>query len=154
SEQEKQIARSVLADGRLSFPSPLPISGEPVAMEVADLDGDKVPELLYMVATKSKRDEPEGYALRGLKREKSGTFVPFRWGPDDAVPIAKRLSASPTALQVFDVNRDGQADILIFNPYDPPILLLGRPGGEPPAPSGGGLGPLEGVSPAGVSLAD
>ena len=72
--------------------------------------GDKAPELLYMVTTKGKQDEPEGYALKGLKREKSGTFVPFRWGQADAVPIAKRLSASPTALKVVDVNRDGQAD--------------------------------------------
>ena len=36
SEQEKQIGRSLLADGRLAFPTPLPVSGEPVALDLAD----------------------------------------------------------------------------------------------------------------------
>src|SRR5260370_14641778 len=44
-------------------------------------------------------------------------------------------------------------DILIFNAFGGPILLLGR-AGEPPAPGGGGLGPLTGVTPAGLTLAD
>ena len=53
SEQEKQIGRSVLDDGRLTFPTPLPISGEPVALDVADLDGDKTPEVLYVARTET-----------------------------------------------------------------------------------------------------
>ena len=43
SEQEKQIGRSTMENGRVSFPTPLPITGEPVAMDLADLDGDKTP---------------------------------------------------------------------------------------------------------------
>ena len=53
SEQEKQIGLSRFENGRLSFPTPLPISGEPVALDVADLDGDKVPEILYATRTKA-----------------------------------------------------------------------------------------------------
>src|SRR5262249_9223273 len=49
--------------------------------------------------------------------------------------------------------RDGQADILVFNEYGAPVLLLGRVG-EPPAPASGALGPLAGVGPAGLSLAN
>ena len=56
-------------------------------------------------------------------------------------------------MRVVDANRDGQADILVFNAFGPPVLLLGRPG-EPPAPAGGSLGPLIGASPAGVGVAD
>ncbi len=48
SEQEKQIGRSVFDKGRLSFPTPLSVAGEPAAMDVADLDGDKAPEVLYV----------------------------------------------------------------------------------------------------------
>ena len=153
SEQEKQVARSVLEDGRLSFPAPLPIAGggEPVALEVADLDGDKAPEILYVTRGKDEKGS-DLYSLRGLKREKTGTFVPFRWGPTDAVPIPG-LTGAPPAMRVVDANRDGQADILVFNAFGPPILLLGRPG-EPPAPAGGSLGPLIGVTPAGVGVAD
>jgi hypothetical protein len=51
------------------------------------------------------------------------------------------------------VNRDGHADVLVFNASGPPLLLLGR-AGEPPAPAAGSLGPLGGVSPAGLSLMD
>ena len=151
SEQEKQVARSTLEAGRLSFPAPLPISGEPVALEVADLDGDKVPDILYITHGKDEKGA-DGYALRALRREKSGTFVPARWGPQDSVPI-KGLSGTPPALRVVDANRDGQPDFLVFNPFGPPVLLLGRPG-EPPAAAGGSLGPLIGAAPAGVGMLD
>ncbi len=150
SEQEKQIGRSVLDGERLTFPSPLPISGEPVALDVADLDGDKVAEVLYVSRTRSK--DTDVFALRALKREASGTFVPFRWGPDDDVAL-KSVEGVPAALKVLDVNRDGQVDILVFNAFGPPLLLLGR-AGEPPAPAAGSLGPLGGVTPAGLSLVD
>jgi hypothetical protein len=148
SEQEKQIGQSRLTEGRLTFPSPLPTSGDPVALDVADLDGDSTPEVVYI--TKGKADGSDAYTLRALKREKSGTFVPFRWANDDAVAI-KGLSGSPPALRVLDANRDGNVDILVFNSFGPPVLLLGR-AGEPPAPGGGGLGPLAGVTPAGLTL--
>jgi hypothetical protein len=137
SQQEKQIGRSVLTDGRLSFPAALPTSGEPVALEVGDLDGDQTPEILYAVSTPSDKD----FILRALKREASGSFVPFRWGMEDSVTV-KGLSGTPTALRIADANGDGQPDILVFHAYSTPILLLGRGGGEPPAPTGGSPGPL------------
>jgi hypothetical protein len=146
SVPEKQIGRSVLLDGRLTFPAPLPISGEPVALEVGDLDGDKTPEILYAV-TAGKQDESGTYALHGLKREASGTFVPFRWGQDDSVTL-KGLNSAPT-LRILDANGDGQADILAFHEYASPVLLLGRPG-EPPAPSGGSPGPLASATASGL----
>ncbi len=151
SEQEKQIGRSVLADGRLTFPSPIPISGEPVALELADLDGDKTPEILYVSRARGGGDKDE-FTLRAVKREKTSSFVPYRWGQDDSVPL-KGLPGVPSALRVVDVNRDGQPDVLIFN-AGPPTLLLGRSGGEPPAPAGGGLGPLAGVASNGLTVAD
>jgi hypothetical protein len=150
SEQEKQIGRSVLADGRLTFPAPLPSSGEPVALEVADLDGDKIPEILYVARTRPNNTEE--YALRALKRGKTGTFLPYRWGQDDAVPL-KGLPGAPAGLKVVDVNRDGQPDVLLLNAFGPPTLLLGR-GGLPPAPASGGLGPLAGATTTSLSVMD
>ncbi len=151
SEQEKQIGRSILAGGRLTFPNPLPLTGEPVALDVADLDGDKTPEILYVARTRNNGNEE--FTLRAVRREKSGTYIPFRWGQDDGVPL-KTVTGAPPALRVVDVNRDGQPDILIFNSFGPPTLLLGRSGGEPPAAAGGALGPLAGVSPTGLTVAD
>ena len=151
SEKEKQLGRSVLQDGRLTFPAPLPISGEPVALGVADLDGDKTPEILYVTKDReSEKTTNDVFTLRALSREKSGTFVPYRWGPVDSVPL-KGIGGVPPAITVVDVNRDGLPDMLVFDVYGPPMLLLGRPG-EPPAPAAGGLGPLAGVTPAGLSV--
>ena len=152
SEQEKQIGRSVLADGRLTFPTPLPLSGEPVALDVGR------PRRRQDARGPLRRADPQAngndeFTLRAVRREKSGTFLPFRWGQDDGVPL-KGLPGVPPAIRVVDVNRDGQADVLVFNAFGPPTLLLGRSGGEPPAPAGGGLGPLAGVSPAGLTVAD
>jgi hypothetical protein len=154
SEQEKQVGHSTFADGRLSFPEPLPISGEPVALEVADLNGDKTPEVLYVVRDRAKKEgESERFALKALTRDKAGTMVPFRWGDDDDVEI-RNLNGAPPAIMALDANRDGLTDVLVFNSYGSPVLLLGRPGGEPPAPAGGGLGPLVGATPAGVTRAE
>ena len=66
SEQEKQIGRSTFQNGRLSFPSPLALEGDPVAMDVADLDGDKTPEIVYVARTKPGADS---FELRAASRE-------------------------------------------------------------------------------------
>ena len=149
SESEKQIGLTRLEGGRLAFPKPLPVSGDPVSLTVADLDADGTPEVLYVVATK-EGGGAEGFALKALKRAKTGEFNPFRWGQEDAV-VLKGLTGKPPALRVLDVNADKLADILIFNAYGSPVLLLGRAGGEPPAPIGGPLGPLVSASPAGLT---
>ncbi|GAC1473243.1 MAG: hypothetical protein NVSMB9_21540 [Isosphaeraceae bacterium] len=153
SEQEKQIGRSTLTDGRLTFPTPLPLSGDPVALDVADLDRDRTPEVLYVSRVRNSGTDADEFTLRAIKREASGSFVPFRWGQQDHVPL-KSVHGVPPAIRVVDVNRDKEPDILIFNASDPPTLLLGRAGGEPPAPAGGSLGPLAGVTPTGLSLMD
>jgi len=150
SEQEKQIGRSVLEGSRLTFPTPLPISGEPIVLDVADLDNDKSPEVLYIA--RDKANGTDTYSLRAIKRDSSGKLGAFRWGEEESV-VLKDLSNAPSALQVIDANRDGQPDVLVFNAFGPPLLLLGRSGGEPPAPAGGSLGPLAGVTPTGLTLA-
>ncbi len=148
SEQEKQIGQCEFARGRLSFPTPLPIVGEPVAMALSDLDGNTTPELLYMSRTKPGADT---FELRALVRDKkTGAFEPYKWGDVRSVPLAG-IRAVPAAIKSLDINNDGQADLLIFNSYDPPQLLLGKKGG-PPQPYTGGLGPLTGAKPEGVSL--
>ncbi len=148
SEQEKQIGRSVMADGRLTFPVPLPLSGEPVALEPADLDGDKIPEIVYVTRETSAKSTADTFTLRALKRDKGGDLVPFRWGQTDSVAL-KDLTDAPR-VQIVDVNRDGQPDVLLYSFSGPKSLLLGRPG-EPPAPAAGGLGPLSDIGPAGLA---
>lgn len=152
SEKEKQIGRSTYQDGRLTFPTPLPLTGEPVTLETADLNADGTPEIVYVSRIKPGKNVDEEFALRAVKREKDGAFVPFRWGESDHVPL-KGLPGIPPAIRLVDVNRDGMLDVLVFNAYGPPMLLLGREN-EPPAPSNRSLGPLTGIAPTALTLLD
>ena len=153
SEQEKQIGRSTLTEGRITFPSPLPISGEPVAMDLADLDGDKKSEVVYIAKGKSTSGS-DTFDLRALRRDASGTFKAYAWGPTELqlVSIAG-LSGPPVGLETIDVNRDGLADFLVFPGYGSPVLLLGRKG-QPPLAFIGSLGPMAAATPSGLSLMD
>ncbi len=148
SEKEKQIGRSTYSNGRLSFPAPLPTEGEPVALEVADLDGDKKPEVVYVTRGKSDTSTADAFVLRSLALDAAGKFTRQPLKVD-----LKGVGGVPPRLVVTDVNRDGQPDVIVFNPFGPPILLVGRKG-EPPAPPSGGLGPLADVKPAGLTVAD
>ncbi|WP_435021654.1 FG-GAP repeat domain-containing protein [Tundrisphaera sp. TA3] len=154
SEKERQIGRSVLIDDRLTFPVPLPIVGEPVTLAAADLDGDKTPEILYVTREKTENSTADSFALRALARgkDKSAPFAPYRWGQADIVPL-KGINGVPPEISVIDANRDGRADVLVFNAYGPPVLLLGR-AGDIPTPPAEGLGPLAGASPGGLTMAD
>ncbi|HEX3450979.1 MAG TPA: VCBS repeat-containing protein [Isosphaeraceae bacterium] len=153
SEQEKQVGRSIFEKGRLSFPTPLSLTGEPVAMDVVDLDGDKAPEILYVSRAKAKTDkDADAFELRAVTRDKAGAYQPTKWGEVDSVALPD-VKAVPAAVKTLDINQDGQMDLLIFKEYGAPLLVLGEKGG-PPRPFTGSLGPLSGVAPAGVSLAN
>jgi len=154
SETEKQIGRSVFENGRMSFPTPLSLAGEPAAMDVADLNDDKTPEILYVVRTKPREDSTkpreDSYELRAVTRDKSGSFQPTKWGEVDSVALPG-VTAVPAGVKTLDINQDGQTDLLIFKDYGSPLLVLGEKGG-PPRPFAGSLGPLSSATPAGVSI--
>ena len=148
SEQEKQIGRSQFEDGRLSFPTPLPIKGEPVAMSLAVLEGSATPAVVYAARTKPGADS---FELRAIRRGDSGEFAARSFGPQETVPITG-LSGAPTAIRAFDVNSDGETDLIIFSAYGSPVLLLGQPKDHSLAPFGGSLGPLGGATPSSLSV--
>ena len=149
SEPEKQVGRSLLRDGRLTFPAPLPIKGEPVSLVLADLDGDGSKEVIYVTREQNPKSTADAFALRALTRSKEGRFSPFRWGDVELVPLPEVIDA-PT-IKVLDVNRDGKPDLMLFNDSGPKSLRLGR-GNAPPEIAPGGLGPLTDVPPTGLSL--
>jgi hypothetical protein len=150
SEQERQIGRSQFVNGRLGFPVPLPLRGEPLAFDLADLDGDGKRELIY--AVRRRGAGPETYALAGLRRDASGEFVDFLWGAEEPAPLPP-LSSAPTTLKSADLNADGRPDFVVFTGYGPPTVLLSRPD-QPPAPLTGNLGPMAGATPAGFGVVD
>ena len=147
SEQEKQVGRSSFENGRLSFPSPLALEGDPVAMDVADFDGDKKSEIVYVARTKPGADS---FELRAASREKGGELRAKKWGQTASVELSG-VTSVPTAIKTVDVNQDGRSDLLIFKDYGAPILVLSQKDG-PPRLFSASLGPLSTAAPAGVSI--
>ncbi len=114
SLKEKVIGLSEYESDRLSFPKPVDVTGEPVAMELADIDGDGGIDCLYV----SRSDDD----IRTL-RVVNNIAVPEKAGRDGLSLELKKLSANPDGMKVLDVDQDGLMDVLIFVSYEPPILV-------------------------------
>ena len=116
SVKEKVIGLSKFENDRLSFPKPLALTGEPIAMELADIDGDGATDCLYI-----SKDGDDTRTLRTLSNlaatgaNAGGSGVP-------ALELTK-LTSNPDGLRVFDADQDGLQDVLIFVTYESPILV-------------------------------
>ncbi len=132
SLKEKVIGLSEFEDDRLSFPKPIGLKGEPVAMELADVDGDGSIDCLYVsrsdndlrtlravydlaASEKNRADSAEGNAEKSETTENAGR--------DGLALELKKLTSNPDGLKVLDVDQDGLLDVLIFVSYEPPILV-------------------------------
>ncbi len=132
SNQEKSVGLCRLQKGRLSFPTTLPITGEPVAFELIDLDRDGNVEVLYLEKTSRKK-----YVLHRLREHSEGEWESDPVGSDDG---KLSLSNEPTYMQAIDANQDGWADVLLTSAVgQPPTLLVTNSRGvlEPVQAAGG-----------------
>ncbi|MBN2271244.1 MAG: VCBS repeat-containing protein, partial [Sedimentisphaerales bacterium] len=111
SIKEKAIGISRFADDRLSFPEPLALTGEPLAMELADIDRDGAGDCVYV--SKDAND------LRALRVSYGFAAA----GGDREALKLKKLKADPDGLRVLDVDQDGLQDVLIFISYELPVLV-------------------------------
>jgi hypothetical protein len=123
-------------------------------MDVADLDGDKTLEIVYIVRiiTKPTGDKPpiESFELRAASREPNGEIKPRKWGQVASVELPG-VTAVPSAIKTVDINQDGRGDLLLFKDYGAPILILSQKD-APPRVFSSSLGPLSTAAPAGVSI--
>lgn len=106
SEREKIIGVSSLDKQRLSFPKVLPIKGEPLAFELADLDGNQSPELIYVAKVGDKRSY--SYKLQALRLKKDGSWSEYQF------PSAAPNLDSPKSLVKLDANGDGIYELMAF----------------------------------------
>ncbi len=127
SDTEKQIGVSMLTDNRLSFPTPLGIEGDPVAMDVGDLNNDRLADVVYIARIEPGKDR---YALRWLTGKSNGEFEAGRFGSTSTFDLAG-VSNAPTAMKLIDLNLDGRLDIVLFASYGPPIVLVSRADAAP-----------------------
>ncbi|MFH1370475.1 MAG: VCBS repeat-containing protein [Planctomycetota bacterium] len=116
SVKEKVIGISKFETQRLSFPHAVDLAGEPLAMELSDIDGDGAIDCVYVA-----RSQTDTRSLR------VNYNVAESAGQSDAnnPPAAElnRLNANPQGIRVIDVDRDGLKDVLIFVKYELPILV-------------------------------
>ena len=153
SLKEKIIGISEFENDRLSFPKPVGLVGEPLAMELADIDSDKSIDCIYI-----SRDTNDIRSLRAIynlaaavplgtpnggKGETNRMFnvqrstfnvqrskVEVPAGEAGALPDRqagilelKKLTSNPDGLKVLDVDQDGLQDVLIFVGYELPVLV-------------------------------
>ncbi|HUE16412.1 MAG TPA: FG-GAP-like repeat-containing protein [Planctomycetaceae bacterium] len=140
STKEKSIGISRFQNGRLTFPEALPIpDDEPLLLEVADLNGDKQPEIVFVSRVRQSRSSD--YVLHALQRNKEGKWRPYTFGPAKTSQIALDSSTTPTALVRFDATHDGRASFLLFQGTDrSPLVLAGKSDGSLAAlPGDGGM---------------
>lgn len=114
SVKEKVIGISKFEDSRLSFPKPIGFFGEPLAMELADIDRDGSIDCVYV-----SKDANDIRYLRILCNVAAATKA----SEIEPALELKKLSANPDGLNVLDVDQDGLQDVLIFVNYELPILV-------------------------------
>ena len=132
SVKEKVVGLTKFEDDRLSFPKPVDLTGEPVAMELADVDNDGSADCLYIstdnsnirtlrtIFNLSATEKHRADLAKGRGRKSKIAEKVSETGP--ALEL-KKLTSNPDGLKVLDVDQDGLQDVLIFVSYEPPILV-------------------------------
>jgi hypothetical protein len=142
SVKEKVVGLTKFEDDRLSFPKPVDLTGEPVAMELADVDNDGSVDCIYisidssnirslrtiynLSATEKRRtDLAKGRSKKSKITEKVSEPSHSDEGLGETGPALelKKLTSNPDGLKVLDVDQDGLQDVLIFVSYELPILV-------------------------------
>jgi hypothetical protein len=100
----------------LSFPKALDVSGEPLAMELADIDGDGGMDCVYI--SRSQQDTRSFRVVYNVASPQSRTDA----NSDSQIELP-RLVANPQGIKVIDVDQDGLKDVLVFVKYELPILI-------------------------------
>ncbi len=154
SIDEKVIALSRFEGGRLSFPQTVAVTGEPQAMEVADLNSDGEVDLAYVAkgpaaAAQKNAGGSGSFFLRSIL---SAGRASARPGPSLEL---KGLNDKPQDLLACDVDHDGDMDLIVVRSYDPLLLVRQTAAGvfEQQAEDQTNVGLVSNLSPRAISLA-
>jgi hypothetical protein len=101
-------------NGRLPFPTLLPIDGKPLVMAVGALRPGAKPTLAIIVDRNGQR------------------FLVTRTadGKTRTQKLSEKFTSNPTAMAVQDVNQDGLPDLVVLIPYEKIKVLLQKAKGE------------------------
>jgi len=114
SRDENSVAATQFdKNGRLPFPTPLPLDGKPLAMTTGVLKDGKTALVLIV-------DKDGGRAL--VIRTAEGKVTTQK--------LSESFKANPTTLAVQDVNQDGLPDLVVLSPYEKIKILLQNKDGK------------------------
>lgn len=114
-------------NGRLPFPTLLPLDGKPLVMAIGALKPGAKPTLAVIVDKNGQRSL--------VTRAADGTMQTQK--------LSDSFKSNPASLTFADVNQDGLMDLVVLIPYEKVKVLLQKPGGgfdeEDVDPPGGAL---------------
>ena len=115
SVEEKLVGVSRYQNGRLSFPQTVPVYGEPLVMDMADLNQDGQPDLAYVA--KVQQGGRDRYTLQTI----------LSVGRPEAKPglslALETLEDRPQDLIACDIDQDGLTDLILVRDFEPLLLI-------------------------------
>jgi hypothetical protein len=151
SVAEKTIGHSRVENDRFVFPQPLAVVGEPLAIDVADIDGDGRADLGYAARRREGATGKDQLVVRWLRRTGDGWQL-GKWGDAEEVVLAG--TTNPSGLRLVDANHDGRIDWLVFNASGPTQVLLADAAGKPVPSASAGTGLAASLDPGAVFTGD
>jgi hypothetical protein len=128
SVKEKVIGLSRYEDNRLTFPKPLDIVDEPVAMELADIDADGRFDCVYVAVDANETrwlrviNDLDIHTKSILLAAKELELLAEPDMDEKGLKL-EELKSNPDGMKVLDADQDGLMDVLIFDKYNPPPLF-------------------------------
>ena len=101
-------------NGRLPFPTLIPLDGKPLVMAVGALKSRARPSLCVIVEKDGRRSLVTRTADGKVRTQK----------------LSENFKSNPTSLTIQDVNQDGRADLVVLIPYEKIKVLLQKSGGD------------------------
>jgi hypothetical protein len=101
-------------NGRLPFPTPLPLDGKPLVMTTGTLKDGGKPVLAVIV----DKDGARSLVIRSAD------------GKTTTQKLSDNFKSNPTTLAIQDVNQDGLADFVVLIPYEKIKVLLQKKDGK------------------------
>ena len=124
SPDERQLGVTQLDDqGRLPFPSLIPLTGRPLAMTVGSLSSNQPPTLAVIQERDEKRLGSSGKEETVVIRE---LVIRGADGDTTTQRLAEEFKGTPARLAIHDANQDGRPDLVILTPYERIKVLVQR----------------------------
>jgi hypothetical protein len=101
-------------EGRLPFPTLIPLDGKPLVMAVGALKPGAKPTLAVIV----DKDGQRSLVTRTAD------------GKERTQKLSVNFKSNPATMAIQDVNQDGLADLVVLIPYEKVKVLLQKPGGD------------------------